>query len=83
MLDANSWILWTPSLEVLSDIVELDFLVDTLWLPLDQTFAPDEGFGPSHGNDWLAFGPLTMPPSSARWTTKTTACPGTRSRAPL
>jgi hypothetical protein len=31
----------------------VDALVETLRLPLDQAFAPDEGFGSSHGSDWL------------------------------
>ena len=54
-IDATSWILWTPPLEVLCDICACDFLVDTVWLPLVQVFACDDGLGPSHGNDWLAW----------------------------
>jgi hypothetical protein len=26
-----------------------------VWLPLVQVFACDDGLGPSHGNDWLAW----------------------------
>jgi hypothetical protein len=26
-----------------------------VWLPLEQAFAPDDGLGPPHGNDWLAW----------------------------
>jgi hypothetical protein len=53
--EASSWILWTPSLEVICDICDSDFLVDTVWLPLDQASAPDDGLVPPHGNDWLAW----------------------------
>jgi hypothetical protein len=54
-VDASSWILWSPSLEVICDICDSDFLVDTVWLPLVQAFTRDDGLGPSHGNDWLAW----------------------------
>ena len=54
-VDATSWVLWTPSLDVICDICDSDFLVETVWLPLRGPFSPDDGLGPPHGDDWLAW----------------------------